>query len=282
MTVITYHPVSNVDFDAFTTAFNHAYSDYYVHIFMTSDSFRALMQRDNLSPEASVVALNGDQIVGMGLLGIRPPTGWIGGLGVLPDYRRRGIGREMMDYLLTRAREYSLKHIKLEVIEANTGAYALYRQLGFNDLRHLHYLQRAPGPIPDFSHTYQIERYAPETLLDYFDSFHDTESPWQRGFPSLSALVTHMRGWAALDQGDIVGYALGWTDHHQIRVSDLATRPGTQRAVITRALLTHLHRLYPDADSLSINVAGDDPALVGYESIGYTTHLRQIEMCLSL
>ena len=278
--MITYHPVSDVDFDAFTTAFNHAYSDYYVHIFMTSDSFHALMQRDDLNPEASVVAIQDDQIVGMGLLGVRAPIGWIGGLGVIPGYRRQGIGREMMRYLLASARNHRLEQVKLEVIEANTNAYALYRQLGFTDIRYLHYVQREPGPISNLPNTVQIERRAPQALLEYFDTFHDTENPWQRGYPSLKTLTSHMRGWAVLEYGDLVGYALGWTDHHHIRISDIATHPNTQRGTVIHALLAHLHRLYPDAHALSINIADDDPALGVYQAIGYTTHLRQIEMCL--
>lgn len=283
MTPITYRPVSEVDFETFTAAFNRAYRDYYVHIFMTSDSFRALMQRDDLDPDASVVALNADQIVGTGLLGLRAHSGWIGGLGVIPPYRRQGIGRQMMRYLLDRARDHALKQVRLEVIETNTGAHALYRQLGFDDLRYLHYLERDPGPVPDPPTAYQIERRAPEEMLAYFDSFHEVETPWQRAYPSLVNLAAaHMRGWAALDAGTIVGYALGWTDYHLIRLSDLATRPGTNRGAVAHALLAHLHRIYLDAESLSINVAADDPALAGYQAAGYTTHLRQIEMGLTL
>ena len=282
MTAITYQPVSNVDFDDFTAAFNLAYSDYYVNIFMTSDSFRALMQRDDLVQGSSVAALDGDQIVGMGLLGVRASTGWIGGLGVIPGYRRQGIGRHMMHALIERAREHQLERVKLEVIEANTKAYALYHQLGFTDIRYLHYIQREPGSSSKSPKSFQIERQNPEILLEYFDAFHDTENPWQRGYPSLNKLAAHMRGWAVLENDEIIGYALGWSDHNQIRISDIATRPNTQRAEIAHALLAHLHQLYPDAHAMSINVADDDPALDGYQDMGYTTHLRQHEMCLTL
>ncbi|MBN1565101.1 MAG: GNAT family N-acetyltransferase [Anaerolineae bacterium] len=288
MAVVTYHPVASVDFGDFTTAFNHAYRDYYVQIFMTTESFRALMDRDDLSLESSVVAVCDDRIVGMGLLGVRAATGWIGGLGVIPDYRRQGIGRQMMHYLLDCARDQDLAQVKLEVIEVNEKAHALYRQLGFVDMRYLHYFTRDPAPISDLSHVYQIERHNPAALLGYFTAFHPVANPWQRDYPSLSKLAPHMRGWAVLDHdrnGDhdrVLGYALGWTDHHQIRISDIATHPNSQQALVGQALLTHLHRLYPDAHSLSINVAADDPVHAAYQALGYTTHLRQIEMSLTL
>ena len=39
---------------------------------------------------ASRVAMHDDTVVGMGLLGVRQQRGWIGGMGVVPHYRRQG------------------------------------------------------------------------------------------------------------------------------------------------------------------------------------------------
>jgi len=272
--------VSEVDFHAFTSAFNQAYSDYYVPISMTVPSFRALIERDDLDLEASVAALDGQQIVGTGLLGIRDQLGWIGGMGVLPERRRQGIGRQMMHYLLDQGRKRGLTRIDLEVIEANVGAHALYRDLGFVERQYLLILDRKPGHVANHLPTYTIEEQAPEVLLQYYASFHPSPNCWQRGLRSLQALVSHIDGWAAIKNGEVLGYALGWADDLNVRLLDFATHPEHPSAAT--ALLAHLHRQHPNAYGSSYNIAEDDPVLTAYKALGYHISFRQIEMQLNL
>ncbi len=282
MSSITLHPVSTVDFARFTDAFNLAYSDYFTPISMTTTAFAALMERDDLSLEWSVAALDGDRIVGTGLLGIRPPRGWIGGMGVIPTYRRQGIARRMMDYLLRQARSLGLNQIGLEVIEANTGAHTLYRELGFVHLRYLHILERAPQSFPtaespSVSPIY-VDEIGADKALRHYESFHDIPNCWQRSRPSLEGLGNHINGWAALWNGSLVGYALGWANSVGIRLLDLATDPTCDRSTVALTLLAHLHRRYPEAYGSSYNISDDDPHLGALYTAGYRTQFRQIEM----
>jgi GNAT superfamily N-acetyltransferase len=280
MSPIVCHPVSEVDFDTFTAAFNHAYSDYFLPTVMTPASFRALMTRDDLDPAISVAALDHGIIVGTGLLGIRDRSGWIGGMGVIPERRRQGIGRQMMVYLLDRAREHHLTDVVLEVIEDNRGAHELYRQVGFTDQRYLLVLDREPGRLPDLPPSpYQIESRPLEELLQYYEAFHDIPNCWQRALPSLVGLgVHHAQGWATLDDHEVVGYAIGWANTQVLRLVDFATKPVADRVATAQMLLTHIHRQCPDAYGDCYNIAEDDPVLPAYEALGYTTLFRQIEM----
>jgi mycothiol synthase len=52
-------------------------------------------------------------------------------LGVAPNYRGKGIGRELMIIGLTRLRERGLKVAELTVDSENEAACALYESLGF-------------------------------------------------------------------------------------------------------------------------------------------------------
>jgi ribosomal protein S18 acetylase RimI-like enzyme len=282
MPPLSYRPISQVDFDVFTTAFNQAYSDYFVPITMTVPTFRALIARDDVDLDASVVALDGDVIVGTGLLGIRDNVGWIGGMGVIPGRRRQGIGRQMMVFLLDRARERGLQQIHLEVIEANRGAYALYRQLGFVDQRYLLVVERSPGQPPNLPLLYPVEEWSANSVLQHYPAFHDLTNCWQRDLPSLQALTSHVQSWAALDNGKVIGYALGWAGQNHIQLVDLAAAPTRDHETIARALLTHLHRQYPGAHGNTYNIVDSDPVLPAYEALGYTVTLRQIEMHLTL
>ena len=53
------------------------------------------------------------------------------GMGVLAEYRRRGIGRALLERTLDSARTLGLTRVELDVFSTNTAAIELYRQFGF-------------------------------------------------------------------------------------------------------------------------------------------------------
>lgn len=53
---------------------------------------------------------------------------------VLPDQRRNGFGRMLLDYTVHQAKEYHLKKISLEVSSDNRAAIELYSKLGFQEV----------------------------------------------------------------------------------------------------------------------------------------------------
>lgn len=61
--------------------------------------------------------------------GIRHPHIFL--LYVIPAYRRRGIGRALMEYLENWAKQRGDRQIGLQVFTTNTPAFNLYQQLGY-------------------------------------------------------------------------------------------------------------------------------------------------------
>ena len=59
---------------------------------------------------------------------------WIEELYVTPDYRRRGVGRELVDLVIDFADENGFRGIDLEAYQGNTPASILYRTMGFHRL----------------------------------------------------------------------------------------------------------------------------------------------------
>ncbi len=57
--------------------------------------------------------------------------GYITNIAVNPEYRRRGIGKALVDKLVEKGKEKLLSFWTLEVRESNAGAIALYSKLGF-------------------------------------------------------------------------------------------------------------------------------------------------------
>jgi [ribosomal protein S18]-alanine N-acetyltransferase len=55
-------------------------------------------------------------------------------LTIAPNWRRHGLGRDLLERCLTRAREHHADTMFLEVRVSNTAAIALYHSSGFIDL----------------------------------------------------------------------------------------------------------------------------------------------------
>ena len=77
-------------------------------------------------------AREGDKIMGYCLLSDYGEDGYITNIAVSPEFRRMGVGRELMRFLIDYVSgRYSF--ISLEVRASNSPAIALYRQFGFED-----------------------------------------------------------------------------------------------------------------------------------------------------
>jgi len=53
------------------------------------------------------------------------------GIGVISEYRGKGIGKELLIHTINHARETGLQRLELEVFANNVAAIELYKQLGF-------------------------------------------------------------------------------------------------------------------------------------------------------
>jgi len=91
------------------------------------DQFKLYLEHD---PDGCFVATADDQPVGMVTTTCFGPSGWIGNLIVHPDFRRRGIGRALMERGLDRLRGRGVTTVRLE---GDAPGIPLYRKLGFVD-----------------------------------------------------------------------------------------------------------------------------------------------------
>jgi len=68
-------------------------------------------------------------------------------IGVLPDHRRIGIGRRLVEMVIAKSIEHGAARLFLEVAEDNSAAQQLYRNLGFVPVgRRPGYYRRKSGP----------------------------------------------------------------------------------------------------------------------------------------
>lgn len=97
----------------------------------TFERFAALMTTSDFDPALWLVAVDGDQIAGIGLARAPSDEGWIDVIGVRRPWRRQGIGLALLHDLFAALRARGLRSVSLSVdAESQTGAPRLYGRAG--------------------------------------------------------------------------------------------------------------------------------------------------------
>ena len=84
-----------------------------------------------VQPDLFLVGTLADDVVATVMAGYEGHRGWINYLGVLPELRRRGVGRRMMHAAEAKLRAIGCPKINLMVRDTNAGVVAFYERLGF-------------------------------------------------------------------------------------------------------------------------------------------------------
>ncbi|MGX5915051.1 GNAT family N-acetyltransferase [Aliidiomarina sp. Khilg15.8] len=109
-------------------------------------NFRYLLNR----PSARVVVAAEDaELLGYAIILMRSNSRYwrLYSMASAPQARGRGVGKQMLTFLINQAREAQAKGLRLEVKCDNLGAINLYRQLGFEvtDLLPAYYSDKTDG-----------------------------------------------------------------------------------------------------------------------------------------
>ena len=102
--------------------YNQTRVDYLVPMPMNVGRLAEYIQLFDIDLRLSSVARTDEgQVLGLSMLGVRPPLAWITRLGVLPAIRRSGAGNALMDSMLANAQSLDTQETHLEVIRLDFG-----------------------------------------------------------------------------------------------------------------------------------------------------------------
>jgi ribosomal protein S18 acetylase RimI-like enzyme len=259
-----------------TAIYNQTRVDYMVPMPMNAARLAEYIAIYNVSLENSFVATgeNGEML-GVAMLGVRDKRAWITRLGVLPNTRRGGVGKALMDGLIEQATSLQRDFIMLEVIKNNIPAHQLFLKLGFYEIGELLVMRRAPNlhaPEPVVADAERLDR---STALNLVSRDRGTQ-PWTNQSESL------------INANEVSGIRLtladgshGWLVYQ--RQKFLLTRFAfkTEKgdpATVAYALLSHLYSQYPRLDTQIENVQVYDLHLPALYKLGYVESFRRIEM----
>ena len=122
---------SSYSIEELTESYNQTRVDYMVPMPMNAARLAEYIHIYDIDLEQSLVALDGEQMLGLGMLAVRKGRSWITRLGLVANTRGKGIGRKVMEGLLANSEALSIPLTMLEVIKGNEPAHNLFRSLGF-------------------------------------------------------------------------------------------------------------------------------------------------------
>lgn len=139
---------SGLDMDALHRAMLVAFSDYVVPLQPDADTFRSTLSSRGFDPEASFVAVDGDEVIGFWNVATRNTKRYLIGSGTRIGQRRKGLASSLGMAAINAAENAGVESFWLEVIEGNEGAERLYKKMGFDVTRKLD-CYRLDHPSPD-------------------------------------------------------------------------------------------------------------------------------------
>ena len=273
--------VEALDDDALTQLFTLVYTDYHVPMHVDGPAMRFMRVASDLDRSASRLVRDGGEAVAIAMMGVRGDDGWIGGMGVSPSHRGRGLGAHVMRAVLESARARGLRRVMLEVLQQNTHAIRLYEHLGF---RHVRDLEVWAFPAPDApDEAPSVEPVPVEVAHRFIRDHRLAPEPWQRADGTLAALLADGVAFEGLlakrgerEVGAMVARVAG-----RASVVQLATLPG-EASSATRALLSSLRRDDAPQGVRWLNLPATDAAAEVLRALGLACDLRQHEMELVL
>src|SRR5262249_48970031 len=267
--------------------FNACYDGYDVPVHLDAPALELMIRLCDLDVSRSVVGLMGDRPVAMGMLGLRGPLAWIGGMGVTAEARGRGYGTDVMRALIGNARDADARDVDLEVLVGNAPAIRIYEALGFERTRGLivWLVDPAPSPPPEPRGIVTLEV---DAALREIARWRSVPAPWQRApatpahlpDPPLAVGVERSGELLGALSGELMGAIVYRAVPERASVLALAAE-APHRQPTFDALLGAVRARYPQAPLRFLNMHDDDPGVAAFERLGARTEARQHEMRLS-
>lgn len=269
-------------YDAFLAAF----ADYVLPFDLTEQQFKNHILLNGVDLGSAVGVVLGDSIVAFTLNGLGTWKGrktvYDAGTGVLPSFRRLGLGRKMFDESIPYFIDRGFEQYLLEVITTNSKAIRMYEKLNFSPTRKLALLEAPENHrISTTESSCEIVEVF-EHDWDLYCSFWDGEPSWQNSIEALVRDHGLKRTFAAILDGECVGYII--FSGQSPRLAQIAVAHEHRRKGIGSQLLQMMvNSAEPDTrpQVINIDLALED-AYKFFEKHGFTEKLRQFEMIRDL
>jgi ribosomal protein S18 acetylase RimI-like enzyme len=253
---------------------NEIFSDYIIPMKSSRQFFLEFLSSVGGDLRNVLIASVNGKMVGY----VNPVTdgkeGWIGGVGVIPSLRGKGIGQKLMEAAEDLCRSKSVSDVFLEVIEGNFRAQKLYEKLGYIKTRKYLTAEGKPARFQGFG-VMPVKANMSEIIALHEKSYEDT--CWQRR--KTEAVVQSARGAEGyMVDGGFVLMRLVDTSGYIPFLGVVPEKRGKGAGTgLAKFALTRLWELGAFKIAL-YNINEDMPTLRMLDKFDFKVTLKQIEM----
>lgn len=254
---------------------SHCFENYIVPFVIDGETFASRFAAEDLSLNHSIIVTHQQHPVALALIARRGLHSRVAALSIRPEIRGRGLGKALMQRIMTDAQTRGDRQLSLEVIVGNQAALALYQQAGLAITRTLlgfHAPLETPDPSP------ALQEIDPLALSRQMTTDGLGDLPWLIAPESLYKLPGTPRAFTLQQQA----FALVIPGAQQCQLRMIYVPPALRGQGQARRLLQALQTQFAPL-ALSSNVFVPDNVAPFFQHLGWREDpLRQFEMTIAL
>lgn len=205
--------LSKVDFETIFEAFSHAFADYEMQV--NRMQLQTMLKRRGFDPKLSFAAFDDDKIVAFTLNGIGHfrgvLTAYDTGTGTLKEFRGQGLATKIFEYSIPFLRKAGTKQYLLEVLQHNTKAVSVYKNIGFEITREFYYsIQKNEdihNSLKEYDFSYSLKQLDIRNLKS-LSTFEDFYPSWQNSVESVFRAMDDFVCFGIFTDQQLVGYCV--------------------------------------------------------------------------
>ncbi|HCI6218683.1 TPA: GNAT family N-acetyltransferase [Klebsiella quasipneumoniae subsp. quasipneumoniae] len=252
-----------------TDILNACFEAYMVPVTQSVEGFVQRFSAEGMSLIDSRVWLAGDEPAAIAIVARRGNMARLAGFALRPAWRGKGLGRKLMQELLTFLQQQEIETVSLEVIRDNHAAVALYQSLGFTRRYGLcgylsaEPLAAAPGVLQPYPILALLRRAVEES---------NSQLPWLMDPLTFATLPCRV---VTLEQR---AFAVLSTSGSRPLLQFLWVEPAARRQGLAQALLMALAQQFP---GIGTSVTVPETFTPLFAAAGYAPlSLQQYEMTM--
>ena len=236
--------MANTRPDTLFEAFSLAFADYEIRL--DKIQLEKMLKRRGFDPALSFAAFENDKIIAFTLNGTGTfdsiPTAYDTGTGTLKEHRGKGIATAIFNHSIPYLKKANIRQYLLEVLQHNTKAVSVYRNLGFEVAREFNYFIQEKDGIKSRAKTpgfpYSIRQIDPIQCRS-LSGFQDFPPSWQNSFESIERASEDLTCLGLFAGNTLAGYCIfepGSGDITQIAVDRHSRRKGIGSLLFEKAV----------------------------------------------
>lgn len=239
----------NISFDKIFEAFSSAFADYEMQL--NKEELEVMLHRRGFESKISFAAFEGNDIVSFTLNGTGlfngKLTAYDTGTGTVKKYRGKGLATKIFEHSIPFLKKENIEQYLLEVLQHNSKAVSIYKNIGFNITREFNYFSQDVKTVnlktPYRSTLYEMK----EIDLDRITSligFWDFYPSWQNSFAAIQRKPDDFIIRGIFSKQKPIGYCVSEPisgDITQIAVDKNHRRQGVASLLLREAIKSNRH-----------------------------------------